>query len=39
MKHLKLFATPNELQTYVDGPDYLEPFVGTDSQGGWGGKV
>lgn len=38
MKHLKLFDNANELQTYVDGTEYLEPFVGTDSQGG-GGKV
>ena len=34
MKHLKLFGNANELQTYVNGSDYLEPFVGTDSQGG-----
>ena len=34
MKHLKLFGNANELQTYVDGTEYLEPFVGTDSQGG-----
>lgn len=36
MKHLKLFDNANELQTYVDGTDYVEPFVGTDSQGGGG---
>lgn len=35
MKHLKLFGNANELQTYVNGSDYLEPFVGTDIQ--WGG--
>lgn len=34
MRHLKLFGNANELQTYVDGAEYLEPFVGTDSQGG-----
>lgn len=34
MKHLKLFGNANELQTYVNGSDYLEPFVGTDIQGG-----
>lgn len=32
MKHLKLFGTSDELQTYVNGSDYLEPFVGTDTQ-------
>lgn len=34
MKHLKLFGNASELKAYVDGSDYLEPFVGTDSQGG-----
>lgn len=34
MKHLKLFENANELQTYVEGTEYVEPFVGTDSQGG-----
>jgi conserved domain protein len=32
MKHLKIFDTSADLQTYMDGPDYLEPFVGTDTQ-------
>lgn len=32
MKHLKLFCTSDELQTYMNGSDYLEPFVGTDTQ-------
>lgn len=32
MKHLKIFGTSDELQTYVNGSDYLEPFVGTDTQ-------
>lgn len=39
MKHLKIFGTSDELQTYVNGSDYLEPFVGTDSQGGGGSKI
>lgn len=34
MKHLKLFGSTSELKAYVDGTEYLEPFVGTDSQGG-----
>lgn len=34
MKHLKLFGNANELKTYVEGTEYLEPFVGTDVQGG-----
>lgn len=38
MKHLKLFGNASELKAYVDGSDYLEPFVGTDSQGG-GSKI
>lgn len=38
MKHLKLFGNANELKAYVEGTEYLEPFVGTDVQGG-GGKV
>ena len=38
MKHLKLFGNANELQTYVEGTEYVEPFVGTDSQGGGGVK-
>ena len=38
MKHLKLFGTSDELHTYVNESDYLEPFVGTDSQGG-GSKI
>lgn len=37
MKHLKLFDTLNDIELYRNGSDYLEPFVGTDSQGG--GKV
>ena len=32
MKHLKLFGNASELKAYVDGSDYLEPFVGTDTQ-------
>lgn len=35
MKHLKLFENLNALEAYRNGTDYLEPFVGTDSQ--WGG--
>lgn len=34
MKHLKLFGNASELQAYVEGTEYVEPFVGTDSQGG-----
>lgn len=34
MKHLKLFDTLNDIELYRNGSDYLEPFVGTDSQGG-----
>lgn len=32
MKHLKIFGTSDELQTYMNGSDYLEPFVGTATQ-------
>lgn len=32
MKHLKIFDTSADLQTYMNGSDYLEPFVGTDTQ-------
>lgn len=35
MKHLKIFETLNDIELYRNGSDYLEPFVGTDSQRVW----